>query len=468
MAVIEPLFGLNVDSARGKGPAEQAEPDTGPRKQLARRPVDTSRGDSLPDHPQFPIPAESKPPARRRIEQRLTVITPGQLPAQKEASPPPNFALPPLPSGDRPRSYGSLIGFALCVALPVFVASLYYGFIASNQYVAEFRFTVKDAATNANPAAGGLLALAGNLGGGDSTNNYLVADFLTSREAIEKLQKSVDVVGLYAKPDVDWWSRFNPSQPLERFVLYWQHMVTAHYDPVTGIATAAVRAFSPQDALLIANSLVALSEELVNQIANRSQRDNVRFAEAEVGRAEKRLKDVQARMTEYRNRVGVINPAASVVASNSTLVQTLQGNLAQLQTQLDTLKNQNLAPNAPAIVTLNNQIKSVKEQLQITEAAVGKSRDGTPLSSVMGEYEQLDLERQFAQTMVTSSMQALDQARATAAAQHLYITPYVRPSLPQSSTYPQRFLSVVSVGAVAFAAWLIGLLTLRSIRERFA
>jgi capsular polysaccharide transport system permease protein len=245
-------------------------------------------------------------------------------------------------------------------------------------------------------------------------------------------------------------------------------MVTAHYDPVTGIATAAVRAFSPQDALLIANSLVTLSEELVNQIANRSQRGNVRFAEAEVERAQGRLKNVQARMTEYRNRVGVINPTASVVASNSTLVQTMQGNLAQLQTQLETLKRQNLAPNAPAIVTLNNQIKSVKEQLQITEAAVGTSRDGTSLSSVMGEYEQLDLERQFAQAMVTSSMQALDQARANATAQHLYITPYVRPSQPRSSTYPKRFLSTAGVGALAFVFWLIGVLIVRSIRERFA
>src|SRR5690606_7495746 len=138
---------------------------------------------------------------------------------------------------------------------------------------------------------------------------------------------------------------------------------------------------------------------------NRAQRDSVRFAEAEVERAQDRLKSVQARMTEYRNRAGVINPTASVIASNSTLVQTLQGNLVQLQTQLDTLTRQNLNANAPAIVTLNNQIRSVKERLQITEGAVGKSRDGTPLSTVMGEYEQLDLERQFAQAMVTSSMQ---------------------------------------------------------------
>ena len=38
------------------------------------------------------------------------------------------------------------------------------------------------------------------------------------------------------------------------------------------------------------------------------------------------------------------------------------------------------------------------------------------------------------------------QARANAASQHLYITPYVRPHLPQSSTYPNRPLAILIVG----------------------
>jgi capsular polysaccharide transport system permease protein len=78
------------------------------------------------------------------------------------------------------------------------------------------------------------------------------------------------------------------------------------------------------------------------------------------------------------------------------------------------------------------------------------------------------MERQFAQTMLTGALQALDQARANANAQHLYITPYVRPSLPTTSTYPDKFLSVLEVGGLAFVFWLILLLIARSMRERFA
>jgi capsular polysaccharide transport system permease protein len=244
-------------------------------------------------------------------------------------------------------------------------------------------------------------------------------------------------------------------------------MVTSHYDQVTGIAVAQVKAFRPEDALLIANTLVKLSEELVNKIANRTQNDAVHFAQREVDRAEERLKVIRAKITEYRNKVGVIDPATSVVASNSSLTQGLKATLAQLETQMQTLRLQNLQPNAPAMITLQNQVNSTKAQLAAIEGSVSSNaKDGAPLSKVIAEFEQLDLERQFAQNMVTSTMGALDQARANAAAQHLYITPYVRPSLPEMSLYPRRILAIATVAALALIVWLIGLLIGRSMLER--
>lgn len=399
-----------------------------------------------------------------RPKQYLPIISPQAIPLATSS----RDIIPPASVGIVKKSYGALVGFILCVLVPTLIATVYYGFIASNQYETEFRFAVKDTTPGANPAVSNLVALAGNINGPNIFDNYLVTDFLTSREAIEQLQQRINVISFYTKDEIDWWSRFDVSQPMEKFVAYWQKMVTARYDPVTGIATATVRAFSPQDAMLISETLITLSEELVNRIANRTQLDAVRFAQREVDRAEERLKAVRAQMTEYRNRTGVIDPTNSIVASNATLIQTLRANLAQLETQLSTLLRQNLDPTAPVITVLKNQIKSTKEQLETIEATVGTDRDGKPLSMVMGEYEQLDLERQFAQNMVISTMQALAQARAQAASQFLYITPYVRPALPQSSTHPRRTLSIAMVGIGAFAFWLIGLLIVRSIRERFA
>jgi capsular polysaccharide transport system permease protein len=415
-----------------------------------------------------PLPARR---ADRRVEQRLTVL-PAQQPAKDRRSVAERvepLALPP-PVVVRRRPWGQYISFAVVVGIPLIVASVYYGFIASNQYVAEFRFSVSNTTPSVSSVSTSVMAA---LSGGSSTaplENYIVADYLTSRQVVDELQHRIKIRDIYAKPTVDWWARFDASQPMEKFVDYWQEMVTSSYDLVTGIATARIRAFTPEDAFLVANTMVKLSEELVNKIANRSNIDNVKFAEKEVERAQQRVKDTAARMTEYRNKVGVIDPKTSVVAGNSTIQTTLQANLATLETQLTSLLGRHLLSTSPAVRTLQNQIKATKEQLAAIERTVEAGKDragGAALSAVVAEYEQLDLERQFSQTMLTSAMEALEQARATAALQHLYITPYVRPSLPQSSTYPRRLFSIMMTGLIAFAAWVVGLLIVRSIRERF-
>jgi capsular polysaccharide transport system permease protein len=400
-----------------------------------------------------------------RIEQRLTVTRLREVPANREAFE--GQMSPPRGHLKTRRNYGEKIWFGLSVALPVLVATVYYALIASNQYVAEFRYAVKDASMPASMSSASSLMSMMGAGSSSSSDNYLVADYLMSRQAAEELQSRINVTQLYARPEADWWARFNPSDPMEQFVAYWQGMVTSHYDQVTGIAVAQVKAFRPEDALLIANTLVKLSEELVNKIANRTQNDAVHFAQREVDRAEERLKVIRAKITEYRNKVGVIDPATSVVASNSSLTQGLKATLAQLETQMQTLRLQNLQPNAPAMITLQNQVNSTKAQLAAIEGSVSSNaKDGAPLSKVIAEFEQLDLERQFAQNMVTSTMGALDQARANAAAQHLYITPYVRPSLPEMSLYPRRILAIATVAALALIVWLIGLLIGRSMLER--
>lgn len=411
---------------------------------------------------------EPKPRAHTSVK----IENPAPLLRQISHSPPLSEArvIPPLPELPRQKSWAGVFWFVVCVVLPTLLASLYYGRAASSQYVSEFRFSVMDSATQASPATtatNGLLAMMGNASNSNNYN-YMVVDYLTSRHAIDALQERIGITQLYSKPEIDWWSRYDSSRPIEAFVRYWQRFFTARYDQVTGIAVARVQAFTPQDSLLIANTMVTLSEELINKIANRTLLEAVGYAQAEVNKAEQRVVKIRERLTEYRNRVGVIDPSNSVVASNASLVQTLRMTLAQQEAQLATMVKQKLLPTAPAIIALKYQIQSTKEQINAVAREVAKSPDGRPLSKVMGEYEQLDLERQFAQTMLTSTLQSLDQARANAAAQHLYITPYVRPSLPTSPPYWDRTVSILRVAAIAFVFWLIALMLVRSIRERFA
>jgi capsular polysaccharide transport system permease protein len=380
--------------------------------------------------------------------------------------------MPLLPQRARKRSHGTLFSFLLCVVVPLALASIYYVGYASDQYVSEFRFAVREASTpSISPMPSGMASLVGAAASSSFAENFMVTDYLTSRQIVDELQTKINVKTLYSRPFIDWWSLFDPTWQTEKFVRYWKNMVSANYDQITGVAVAEVRAFTPDDAFLIATTMVSLAEKLVNDVAMRPRRDAVGYAENEVKRAEDRLKNIRAQMTDYRDKESVIDPNSNVVASNTTLAQTLRSTLVQYETELASLTRQNLRGDAPSVLALKSRIYAAKQQLAQVEAQVAHAQGGggsRSLSRVVGQYEQLDLERQTAQTLLTSAIQSLEQARLNAMVQPLYITPFVRPARPESPIYPNRFVAILTVGFACFFLWTIGLLVIRSIREHLA
>jgi capsular polysaccharide transport system permease protein len=388
-------------------------------------------------------------------------------------------SMPPLPQLRAKRISPLFVSFLICVVAPLAAVGIYLFAFASDQYVAEFRFSV----TESNPVSGGssmaapqsaanamISSTASALLGGTSVTsaspqNYVVVDYLKSRQALDDIQRRINLRAMFSKSDIDWWQRFEQGG-IEKFADYWSGVVSANYDPVTGLAIAKVKAFTPSDALLIAQTLVTLSEDLVNSIAGRTQADAVKFAEGEVARAENKLKDVRQQVLEFRTNEGVIDPNLSVVPANIELVKQLRANLVQAQTDLATLRGQKLQSGATASQALVSRIAATKDELAKVEREVAKDRDGArALAEIMAKFEKLDLDRQYAQSMLINALQAYDQARAYAAAQHLYLTPYVRPSLPETATYPRRLLTMLLAAGSLFGVWLSGLVIYRSIRD---
>jgi len=390
-----------------------------------------------------------------------------RLPVSGETTP----SLLPLSQRARRRSVGGIVSFVLCVLLPVAVASVYFIGYASDQYVAEFRFSVRDTSTAASTSdvTSSLSAMLGVTSTMNPTENYMVVDYLLSRQAVDDLQSRIGVRKMYARPFIDWYSRFDASKPMEDFAKYWQYMATATFDQITGTALAQVRAFTPEDTYLIANTLITLSEDLINEVAQRPQREAVTYAEQLVKSAETRLNQVRTDLAAYRDKEAVIDPTASLVLTNSALVQSLRTQLVQFRANMATLNKQKLSPNSTLVTNLQHQIKSTEEQLSAVEAEIRAATQGSnSLSQIVGRYEQLNLERTFAESNLVSTMQSLEQARANAMARRIFITPYVRPAMPQTSEYPDRLVSIATVAGACFLLWTVALLLVRSIREHLA
>jgi capsular polysaccharide transport system permease protein len=368
---------------------------------------------------------------------------------------------PPVIQHARPSLRG--LSFMVLVLMPIAVAGAYYFAVASDQYIAEFRFTLN---TVDPPRVDPLSLLVGNaMNSPVALESQILVQYMTSRAVVDEIGASLDLRRLFAPPEADWWARLPRPASIEELVHYWRGQVDPSYDPANGTVTVRLRAFAPADALRLSQAVVAASEKLVNDLSLRARRDTLRHAEAELGQAEDRLKSVLGDIRAFRDREGLIDPARTAEATG-VLDNRLRDELVRTNAELSTLKAY-MRDDAPSVKVLNARIRSLEAQRHSLAREMtdpDNSRSNT-LSRILGSYEQLESERKFAESAYQHGLLGLDQTRANADRQQVFIASFIPPSLPEEALYPRRWRLLGTVALLAFALWGIGGLTVQSIRD---
>jgi capsular polysaccharide transport system permease protein len=352
-----------------------------------------------------------------------------------------------------------LLSLFAFVGVPVALAAFYYCYVAADQYVAEFRFALR----SVEPMRRTLLQ--GNFAPPIGVDSYAVVQYIASRDIVDDLSKTIDLREMFSRPEADWWARLQLPASIEELVRYWKNQVDAFFDATNGTTVVRVRAFTPEDALKLAQGVLASSERLVNEMSARARRDTMRNSEQEVRRSEKRLKAALARLREFRDKEGLIDPRKTADATQA-LAGRVRDELIRTDTELSTLKHY-MRADAPSVKMLEARLASLQAQRRSVESEVTdteKSRSEA-LSRTMSTYEQLESERTFAEQAYQHALEALDRSRMSADRQQIYIAGFVQPSLPEESLYPRRARSIGIAFIICFAVWGIGGITVKSIRD---
>ena len=366
----------------------------------------------------------------------------------------------------RRRPWLGWFSFIIFVAVPVVTAAVYYFFVAADQYVAEFRFALRSAEPERHdPVLFFQESIAPSVMGLDS---FVVVQYLASRAIIDDLSTTLDLREIFSRSEADWPVRLDLPVSIEELVRYWKRQVDAFFDATNGTIVVRARAFTPQEALKLAEGILASSERLVNELSARARRDALRNADEEVGRAEKRLKSALARLREFRDKEGIIDPRKTADATVA-LAGRVRDELVRAGTELSTLKHY-MRDDAPSIKMLEARVQSLEAQRRAVESEVTDTEKtrSEALSRVMGSYEQLESERAFAENTYQHALQALDRSRINADRQQVYLATFVQPTLPEEALYPRRLQSFAVASGVAFVVWMIGGFILQSIRDHLS
>ncbi len=364
----------------------------------------------------------------------------------------------------RRRHWFVILSFLIFVILPGATAGWYLWTRAADQYASTVGFSVrKENSTSAIELLGGI----NNLVGSSSSDMDVLYQFIQSQKLVSDLDKDLGLRQIWSIPTNDPVFAFDNSGTIEDLVNYWGRMVRIYYDSSTGLIELRVLAFRADDAQRIAQGIFDKSSTMINSLNDIAREDALKYSREELEQSVDRLKVARAAITSFRNRYQIVDPTTDV-QSQAGLLGNLQSQLATALIDLDLLRGTTNSDD-PRITQAERRIRVINERIAEERQKMGFGDGlvgGTAYAEIIGEFERLNVDQEFAERTYTSALATFDSAQAEARRKSLYLGAYVSPTLAERAEYPQRGILLGMICLFLFVIWAIGVLVFYAIRDR--
>ena len=353
----------------------------------------------------------------------------------------------PYMIAERLKKVGPL--FLFTVIIPTLLAIVYFGFVASDVYISESRFTVRSPEKSTPTGLGALFKSSGFSNAGDEV--YAAQDYVLSRDALKAINRDNAFTRAYSAPSVSAFDRFGGlgwGSTFEDLYKYYEKKVDVQYETTSSIVKLTVHAYTAKDAARFNEQLLEMAEATVNKLNERGRQDLIRFAQREVDEAKAKSQSAALALSAYRNAVGIVDPEKQATVQIQ-MVSKLQDELIATRTQLT--ETRAVSPQNPQIEVLTTRAQSLSDEIDKQLGLVAGSSKS--LSSRAAQYQRVLLENQFADKQVASAMASLDNARNEANRKQAYVERVVQPNVPDEPLEPRRWRGIFSTLILGLAAW---------------
>ena len=396
---------------------------------------------------------------RERIKKRAA--------AKKRAAP--KVVVRPLatPARRKRRHWGLFTAFLVMVVLPIGATWWYLDERAADQYASTVAFTVRsEDVSSASDLIGGIApALGGSTSNADADILY---EFIRSQALVQAVDSELDLRSLYSgNLETDPIFAFDPDGTIEDLTAYWQRMVRISYDAGSGLMELRVLAFDPMEAQGIANAIFEQSTIMINDLSAIAREDATRYAREDLDLAVERLKEAREALTAFRISSEIVDPTADVQGQMGLLALLQEQQVAAL-IEFDLLNN-STREGDPRLEQARRRIEIIEDRIREERSKFGVGLGGDDDASyaeTIAGFERLTVDREFAEQAYAAALAAFDGARAEANRQSRYLAAYIRPTLAESSEFPNRPLLIGIIGLFSFLIWAISALAYYALRDR--
>ena len=421
---------------------------------------------------QIMLRAETPTPAR---QSRVGAIVPARIPAEDADQ-------PHLPAREtlteekrateiyriqrdiarrrRIRQFWLTVRLLLLVGLPTAIAGWYYFTVATPLYETKAQFMIQQADTAM--VASGNSILSGIQLNPDSVS---VQSYLTSKNAMQRLDEEVGFKQAFQNPSLDPLLRLSPEATDDDAYKTYKNMVKVGYDPTEGVLNMEVVAPEPILAEKFSTALIRYAEGMVDEMTARVRGDQMEGAQKSYTDAEARVREAQDAVQNLQEQLGVLDPASESQLVMGQVTQ-MQSEVIKKELELAQLLS-NASPNSSRVEGVRGDIARLQELIAVKRAELTEgSGDRGSLAQVTGKLRIAEADLVTRQTLLATAAEQLEIARVEANKQVRYLSLSVAPVPPENATYPKALSNTVVAFLIFMGIYLMLSLTASILREQ--
>ena len=388
--------------------------------------------------------------------------------------------------------------FLLMVIFPTVCAGIYYYKFASDQFVSEAHFIIQG---NDIPEFDMLGALSGlpSIGGGGA-EAMIIQDYLQSLDFINDVRDvegGVDIRKHFSRQAIDGYARLPDRATDEDLRNYWQNMAEIEYDLSSGISMLRMTAFDAETSQQLVQLALKQSELLIDRLSDPLRSDALKFARQGAEETQKKLAEIRAETTAFREKRDILDPVQAVAAERSAelsaemntrmsqlsqlqgIVTQLSGDLARAEAELTNVSSY-MRPGSLKVKAAQRKVIALRQQVSKAQQKAEQQRNvvkskaqvrprkpvqGRSNAAVVAEYAELQSRLAFAEQLYRAKLTALEQAQMEYNRKQRYLTLTVKPSLPDDAIKPDRLVGLLTVLLLSFLTWGVSSLSIAAVRD---
>jgi capsular polysaccharide transport system permease protein len=327
---------------------------------------------------------------------------------------------------------------AFAVLGPTLASAVYFAVIAPPEYKATAEYTIRGRLQPAPQLLAGL-----GLAGAQNTFNdaYAVIDYLQSAKTIDLLRAKYRFNESYSRFTLDPTAYLSPKTPMEWVTRFWTRKFKGEYDANNNTTTITVAAYTPQDALRLAQGVLQAGTNVVDVLNAEVQKGSLVQAMQQVAKAKADYDESKRQLSELEGKVNALTYTIPTQEAEAE-VTSIDSSLAQLNVNLGTASAL-YKPSAPQTKAIQSQIATL-QAARARAMAKAKAAPGQAAAAhdVMIAAAQNDL--QFAEKTYLTAQANLVAAQPENQDKD-FVVVFMPPRLPEQSDYWERFLYVIAV-----------------------